>query len=88
MPPMAAVDFTGAQHRQPFDAWDAQRLRNRQRFAGTVPLGRDPSAAVAGSVRALGFRWISGPDLVGPFSKLASLALVLGFCAGFPICLS
>jgi len=23
MPPMAAVDFTGAQQRQPFDAWDA-----------------------------------------------------------------
>jgi hypothetical protein len=59
MPPMAAVDFTGAQQRQPFDAWDAERLRNRQRFAGDVPLARDLKSAVAGSVRTLGIRYIA-----------------------------
>jgi len=59
MPPMAAVDLTGAQQRQRFDACGAERLRNRQRFAGEVPLVRDPKSAVAGSVRTLGIRYIA-----------------------------
>jgi hypothetical protein len=56
MPPMAAARLAGVQHCQSFDAWDAQRLRNRQRFAGDVPLARDPKSTVAGSVRTLGVR--------------------------------
>ena len=59
MPPMAAVDLTGAQQCQRFDDCGAERLRNRQRFAGDVPLARDLKSAVAGSVRTLGIRYIA-----------------------------
>ena len=87
MPPMAAVDFTGAQHRQRFDAWDAERLQNRQRFAGDVPLVRDPRSAVAGSVRTLGIRYIACLRSGIPFCELTSPTLALGPCAGTSFCI-
>jgi hypothetical protein len=87
MPPMAAVDFTGTQQRQPFDAWDAERLRNRQRFAGEVPHVRDPRSAVASSVRTLGIRYVACLRSGIPFCELASPALALGPFAGTSICI-
>ncbi len=53
---MVAAGVVGVQHRQCFDVWGAEGLRNRQRFAGAVPLGRDSRAAVVDSVRTLGVR--------------------------------
>jgi hypothetical protein len=73
VPPMAAADVAGVQHRQRFDAWGAEQLRNRQRFAGAAALGRGLSVAAAGSVRTLGVL------------RIASLAAAFGACAGFPI---
>jgi hypothetical protein len=87
MPPMAAVDLTRAQHRQWFDAWDAERLRNRQRFAGDVPHARDPRSAVAGSVRTLGIRYLACIRSGIPFCELASPALALGPCWGTSVCI-
>lgn len=78
MPPLAAADLTRAQHRQGFDAWDAERLRNRQRFAGDVPLARGPRFAVASSVRTLRIRYVACLWSGIPFYKLASSALALG----------
>ena len=56
VPPPAAADAADVQQRQRFDTWGAEGLRNRQCFACAVPLGRSPSAAVAGSVLVLGVR--------------------------------
>ncbi len=85
LPPMAAVGIAGVQHRQRFDAWSAKRLPNRQRFAGAVPLGRDPRAAVADSVRTLGVPRIACLLGSAPLRKLASFVSALGPCAACPI---
>jgi len=77
VPPMAAADGADVQQCQRFDNLRADRLRNRQRFAGAVPVGRGLSTAVAGSVRTLGVRQIFGFRWVAAF----------GSCAGDPVCL-
>jgi hypothetical protein len=85
---MAAADIAGVQHRQRFDAWGAERLRNRQRFAGLLWLGRGSSTAVAGSVSTLGIWRIADLRLTALFGKLASPAWAFGPGAGFLIGLS
>jgi hypothetical protein len=86
VPPSAAVELTRAQHRQGFDARDAGRLRNRQRFAGEMPLARDPSFADASSVRTLGIRYVACIRSGIPLGELALSALALGLCAGISFC--
>ena len=82
VPPMAASDVAGVQHRQRFDALGA----NGYETVSVLPARCRSGAAVAGSLRSPGVRQISGLRLIALFRKLASSAPVFGPCAGFPIC--